>query len=61
MAYSLSDYGAAIGGFIPRADRFLRLIAVFLTAYPTVAIALGGTIALVVIIALRERWHGRPF
>jgi hypothetical protein len=37
------------------------LIAVFLTAHPTIAIALGGTLALVVIIALRERWYGRPF
>jgi hypothetical protein len=30
-------------------------------AYPAIGILLGGTIALVIIIALRERWHGRRF
>jgi hypothetical protein len=30
-------------------------------AHPMIGIVVGGTIALVIIIALRERWHGRPF
>jgi hypothetical protein len=43
------------------------LVAVFLTMHPTLAIAvvgslvLGVTIALVIVFAMRERWHGRPF
>ena len=37
------------------------LIAVFLTAHPMIGIVIGGMIALVIIAAMRERWHGRPF
>jgi hypothetical protein len=39
----------------------LVLIAVFLTMHPIIAIALGGMIALVIIIAVRERLAGRIF
>jgi hypothetical protein len=39
----------------------LVMISIFLTAHPTIAIAIGGTIMLVVIIAMRERWYGRRF
>jgi hypothetical protein len=35
--------------------------AILITSHPMIGIVLGGTIALVVIIALRERWAGRPF
>jgi hypothetical protein len=34
---------------------------VLVTARPTIAIAIGGTIALVIVFALRERRAGRPF
>jgi hypothetical protein len=39
----------------------LVLLSVFLTEHPTIAIALGGTLALLIIIAIRERRAGRPF
>ena len=48
----ISPFGAVVA---------LVMISIFLMAHPTIAIALGGTIALVIIIALREGWHGRPF
>jgi hypothetical protein len=35
--------------------------AALVTAHPTIAIVLGIGVALVIIIALRERWYGRPF
>ena len=37
------------------------LISVFLTAHPTFAIAIGVMLALVIIIALHERFRGRRF
>lgn len=37
------------------------LIAVFFTAHPTIAIAIGVTVAALVIVAIRERRAGRPF
>jgi hypothetical protein len=48
----ISPFGAVVA---------LVMLSIFLTAYPTVAIVLGVTIALMVIIALRERRAGRPF
>jgi hypothetical protein len=48
----ISPFGVIIG---------LVLISVFLMMHPAAAIVLGATIALVIVIALRERWHGRPF
>jgi hypothetical protein len=39
----------------------LVMLGILLTAHPTIAIALGGTLALVIIFALRERFAGRPF
>ena len=48
----ISPFGAVVA---------LVIISIFVTAYPTLAIALGGTIALVIIIAIRERRAGRPF
>ena len=39
----------------------LFMIGAFVTAYPIVAIALGVFAALVIIVALRERWSGRVF
>jgi hypothetical protein len=35
--------------------------SIFIAEHPTIAIAIGGMIALVIVFALRERWHGRPF
>ena len=37
------------------------MISILLTEHPTIAIAIGGTIALVIGIGIRERWHHRPF
>jgi hypothetical protein len=37
------------------------IAGILITAHPTVAIAIAGTVALVIIFAIRERWHGRPF
>jgi hypothetical protein len=37
------------------------MLGVLVTAHPTFALAIGGTVALIIVIALRERWHGRPF
>lgn len=48
----ISPFGAVIA---------IVMISIFLTAHPTVAFVIGGTIALVIIIAVRERWHHRPF
>ena len=48
----ISPFGAVIA---------LVMISIFLTEHPTVAVAIGGAIALVIAIALREKWHGRPF
>ena len=48
----ISPFGAIVA---------LVMISIFLTAHPTIAIAIGGPIALVIIIALRERWYGRSF
>jgi hypothetical protein len=48
----VSPFGAVIA---------LVMISIFVTEYPTIAIAIGGTIALVIVFALRERWYGRPF
>jgi hypothetical protein len=39
----------------------LAMLGIFLTAYPTFAFVVGGTLALVIVIAMRERWRGRPF
>jgi hypothetical protein len=48
----ISPFGAVVA---------LVMISIFVTAHPTIAIAIGGTIALVIIIAIRERRAGRPF
>ena len=34
---------------------------ILVTAHPIIAFVIGGMIALVIVFALRERWHGRPF
>jgi hypothetical protein len=39
----------------------LVIIPIFLAMHPTVAIALGVFVALVIVVALRERWYGRAF
>jgi hypothetical protein len=48
----ISPFGAVIA---------IVMISIFVTAHPTIAIAIGGTVALVIIFALRERRAGRPF
>jgi hypothetical protein len=48
----ISPFGAVVA---------LVMISILVPAHPTVAIAIGGTIALVIVFALRERWHNRPF
>jgi hypothetical protein len=35
--------------------------SILIAAHPTFAFVVGGMIALVIIIAIRERWHGRSF
>ena len=37
------------------------MAAVLIASHPTIAFVIGGMIALVIVFALRERWHGRPF
>ena len=63
--------GSPFGHFWFQQSRFLRswwgrflfipVLVALLTAHPAIAIALGISIALVTVIALRERWYGRPF
>jgi hypothetical protein len=48
----ISPFGAVVA---------LVMISIFLTAHPTIAIAIGGTIALVIAIGLHQRWRGHPF
>jgi hypothetical protein len=48
----ISTFGAVVA---------LVMISIFVTAHPTIAIALGGMVTLVAIAALRERRAGRPF
>jgi hypothetical protein len=39
----------------------IAIVSIFIAEHPTIAFVIGGTIALVAIAALRERWHGRTF
>ena len=48
----VSPFGAVVA---------LVMISIFVTAHPTIAIAIGGTIVLLIVFAMRERWHGRRF
>jgi hypothetical protein len=48
----ISPFGAVVA---------IVMLGILLTAHPTIAFVVGTTIALVIVIALRERWHGRPF
>jgi hypothetical protein len=44
-----------------RSPGALILLAVLLTAQPMLAVAIGGTIAVLIVAALWEWRHGRPF
>ena len=35
--------------------------SIFVAQHLTIAIVIGGMLALLIVFALRERWHGRPF
>jgi hypothetical protein len=48
----VSPFGAIIA---------IVMAPVLIASHPTFAFVIGGTLALVIIIALRERWYGRPF
>jgi hypothetical protein len=39
----------------------IAIVSIFFAEHPTIAIAIGGIMALVIIIAMRERRAGRPF
>jgi hypothetical protein len=39
----------------------LVMLGILVSAHPTFAATLLAALALVIIIAMRERWHGRPF
>jgi hypothetical protein len=48
----VSPFGAIIA---------IVMASVLIASHPTFAFVIGGTIALVIVFAVRERWHGRPF
>ena len=39
----------------------IAIVSIFFAEHPTIAFVVGGMVALVIVFALRERWHGRPF
>jgi hypothetical protein len=48
----VSPFGAVIA---------IVMASVLIASHPTAAFVIGGMIALLIVFALRERWHGRPF
>jgi hypothetical protein len=48
----MSPFGAVVA---------IVMLGILLTAHPTIAFVIGGMVALLIVFALRERWHGRPF
>jgi hypothetical protein len=39
----------------------IAIVSIFFASHPTFAFVVGGMIVLLIVFALRERWHGRPF
>jgi hypothetical protein len=39
----------------------IAIVSIFFAEHPTIASVIGGMIVLVIIAAVREHWHGRPF
>ena len=37
------------------------MLSIFLTEHPAIAVMIGAIIAALIVAAIRERWHGRPF
>ena len=48
----ISPFGAVIA---------IVMASILIASHPTIAFVVGGMIALVIVFALRERWHRRPF